>query len=315
MAHQRGTTKPRRARVLSVPPSKWPALAKRVVTEAAHDRATMIAASLAFHGFLALLPILIAAVGLLGLVGLSSSTLHTLLHATNVLLPAQMSQVLNAQLLKPASNRVNIVELVVGVAVALWSSIEAMSALQVALDVAYEVPRDRGFFGRRLVAIPLIGVTLLLGGVASVLLVLGTPLAELLPSAFALVKPEFHAILLFIRYGGSLVLVMLLLSAYYSFGVARPKSSWEWVSPGSVVAAVGWVVAAGSFSFYLDHFAHETRTYGALAGVAVTLLWMFLTGVVILFGAELNREFERMGEADAAAPPASGDAAAEAPSL
>jgi membrane protein len=254
----------------------------------------MIAASLAFHGFLALLPILIAAVGLLGLVGLSSGALHQLLHATDVLLPAQMSQVLNQQLLNPASKQENLVELVLGLAVAFWSSVEAMSALQVALDVAYEVPRDRGFVGRRVVALPLIGVTVLLGGVASVLLVLGDEVARLLPSGLALVKPEFHAVLLVIRYGGSLLLVMLLLSAYYSFGPAQARPAWDWVSPGSIVAAIGWVVAAAGFSFYLDHFGHESRDYGALAGVAVTLLWMFLTGVVVLFGAELNRELERM---------------------
>jgi len=254
----------------------------------------MIAASLAFHGFLALLPILIAAVGLLGLVGLSGNSLHHLLHATSVLLPAQMSQVLNQQLLKPPSRQVNVLEFVLGLVVALWSSVEAMSALQVALDVAYEVPRDRGFVGRRVVAFPLIGVTVLLGGVASVLLVFGDDLVKLLPSAFALVRPEFHALLLVVRYGGSLLLVMLLLSAYYSFGPARERPSWEWVSPGSIVAAAGWVVAAAAFSFYLDHFGHESRDYGALAGVAVTLLWMFLTAVVVLFGAELNRELERM---------------------
>jgi membrane protein len=289
-----------RARLRTVPVKQWPSVVRRVVKESARDRITMIAASLAFHGFLALLPILIALVGLLGLVGLSGTSLHHLLHATSVLLPTQMSEVLNQQLRKPASRQVNFVELVLGLAVALWSSVEAMSALQVALDVAYEVPRDRGFFGRRLVAFPLIGVTLLLGGVASVLLVLGAPLARLLPSAFALVKPEFHVLLLIIRYGGSLVLVMLLLSAYYSFGAARPRATWEWVSPGSVLAALGWVIASAGFSFYLDHFAHESRTYGALAGVAVTLLWMFLTGVVILFGAELNRELERVAGGAAA---------------
>jgi membrane protein len=283
-----------RARMRAIPLGKWPAIVTSAVKESARDRITMIAASLAFHGFLALLPILIAAVGLLGLVGLSPSALHSLLHATSVLLPSQMSQVLNEQLVAPASRQLSIVELALGLAVALWSSVEAMSALQVALDVAYEVPRDRGFVGRRIVALPLIGVTVLLGGIASVLLLFGDRVATLLPSAFALVRPEFHDLLQVIRYGGSLLLVMLLLSAYYSFGPAHSRPAWEWVSPGSIVAAIGWVAAAAGFSFYLDHFGHESRSYGGLAGVAVTLLWMFLTGVVILFGAELNRELERL---------------------
>lgn len=249
----------------------------------------MIAASLAFHGFLALLPILIAAVGLFGLIGLSSSALHSLLHATSVLLPSQMSSILKDQLLKP-NKRVNVAELVLGLAVAMWSSIEAMSALQIALDVAYEVPRDRGFLGRRTVAIPLIAVTTVLGGAASILLVLGSPLARLFPGSL-------HLVLSVVRYGGSLVLLMLLLSVFYSFGPARTRPRWEWISPGSVVATIGWVLCALGFSFYLDHFGHEARTYGALAGVAVTLLWMYLTAAVILLGAEMNRELERMGQA------------------
>jgi len=273
-----------------------------VTKAAAQDRITTTAASLAFHGFLALLPVLVAAIALLALLGLSQSTLHHLLHDTSVLLPAQMSQVINQELARPGSRSVNVFEVIGGVAVALWSSMEAMSALEIALDVAYEEPRDRGFLRRRLVALPLIGVSLVLGGAASILLVLGTPLEGLLPKAFALVRPEYHALLFLARYGGALILVMLLLSVYYSFGTSSRNQRWEWISPGSIAAALGWVLVAAAFSFYLDHFGHETRSYGALAGVAVTLLWMFLTSIAILLGAELNRELERVTVADYEAP-------------
>lgn len=271
----------------------------RVLRESARDRITTIAGSLAFHGFLALLPVVIATVGLLDMVGLSGRDLHLLVHDTRVLLPAQMSSILNHDLVQPPSRLTSVFGVAVGLAVALWSSIEAMAALQVSLDIAFEVRRDRGFLGRRLMALPLLGITIGLGGVASVLLVLGGPLAQLLPGA---VDP----LLAVIRYGGSFVLVTLLLSAVYAFGPARAKLAWDWVSPGGVVAAAGWVLSALGFSFYLNHFGHESRTYGALAGVAVTLLWLFLTGVVVLVGAEFNRELERMAGAgdtgDAAGP-------------
>ncbi|MDA8038168.1 MAG: YihY/virulence factor BrkB family protein [Actinomycetota bacterium] len=278
-----------RKRLWPIPLSTWPRLARQVAREAAHDRITMIAASLAFHGFLALLPVLLATVALLGLVGLSGDALHHLVHATRVLLPSQMSDILNQQLLKPSRRPVSVLEVSLGLLVALWSSVEAMAALQVALDQAYETPLDRGLVGRRLVALPLIGLTLVLGGVASVLLVLGGPIGRLLPSGF-------HDALVILRYGGSLVLLILMLSAYYSFGPARETVRWEWISPGGVAAAVGWLISSLAFSFYLDHFGHESRTYGALAGVAVTLLWMFLTAIVVLLGAELNRELERAEE-------------------
>lgn len=283
-----------RERLWHLRPAQWPGVVSRVVRESARDRITTIAGSLAFHGFLALLPVVIATVGLLDIVGLSSGELRTLVHDTSVLLPSQMSSILNHALLKPPSRTINAYELALGLAVALWSSVEAMAALQVTLDVAYEVPRDRGLLGRRLMALPLLGITAGLGGVASVLLVLGGPLRQLLPGAL-------DPVLSLVRYGGSFVLVILLLSALYTFGPARDEAVWEWASPGGVLAAAGWVLTSLGFSFYLDHFGHESRTYGALAGVAVTLLWLFLTSVAVLLGAEFNRELERMAAARVAA--------------
>lgn len=282
----------RRARLHHVPLRRWPGLLGAVLRESARDRITMVGASLAFHAFIALVPVLVAVVGLLDLVGLSAAQLHELLHTTSAVLPRQMATVIDDQLRRPPSSRVNIAEVVVGLLLALWSSVEAMAALQVALDVAYEVPHDRGLLERRAVALPLIGVTLLLGGVASVLLVLGGPIGHLLPGALL----PFMTVG---RYAGSLALVMLLLSAYYGFGPAS-AASWDWISPGSMVAAAGWVLTSLGFSFYLDHFGHESRTYGSLAGVVVTLLWMFLTCIVVLVGAELNRELERTHEASVA---------------
>lgn len=278
----------RRARLRHVPLRGWPRLVGTVLRESARDRITMVAASLSFHAFLALVPVLVAVVGLLDLVGLSAAQLHSLVHDTSAVLPQQMATVIDGQLRQPPNSQTSTLEIVVSLVLALWSSVEAMSALQIALDVAYEVPHDRGFLGRRFAALPLIGTTLVFGGVASVLLVLGGPIEQLLPG-------PVHPVLALVRYGGSLVLVTLLLSVYYGFGPAS-GASWEWISPGSAVAAAGWVLASLGFSFYLNHFGHESRTYGSLAGAVVTMLWMFLTCIVVLFGAELNRELERAHE-------------------
>lgn len=287
--------RPVRERLWRVPPRRWPRLARSVIEEAGRDRVTTIAASLAFHGFLAVLPLSIAAIALLNLVGLSTSQLHALVHAVSVLLPRQMSTVVNHQLLQPPSRPSSVLEVVLALLVALWSSIEAMACLQISLDVAYEVSGDRGMLGRRIAALPLVGVTLVLGGTASVLLVLGNPISHLVPGG---VVP----LLAVLRYAGSLLLVALLLSAYYGIGPARPRPEWEWISPGSVVATVGWVLVALAYSSYLDHFGNTTRTYGALAGVAVTLLWLYFTSIAILLGAELNRQLERLAGAQHVAP-------------
>lgn len=269
------------------------AVLRRALRESAQDRITTSAASLAFHWFLAVFPAAVAAIGLAGLVGLSPATLRHVVHGIGVLLPVQMSQVLDQALRNPPRHEAGGLDVVLGVAVALWSAVEAMAAMQVGLDVACEVTGDRGFVGRRLMAVPLVACTVVLGGAASVLLVLGDPIRALLPRSFALARPAAGAVWEVVRFGGAMALVLLLLAAYYALGPRRPRVRWRWLSPGSVLAAVGWLAASAGFAFYLDHFGHESRTYGAFAGVAVLALWMYLTAAAVLLGAELDTELAR----------------------
>jgi membrane protein len=273
-------------------------LVRKTLAEAVEDRVTTSAASLAFHWFLAIFPAIVAAVALVGLVGLTASQLRSLVHGVNVLLPLQMSQAIDQALRNPVKGAGGGAEVAIGLGVALWSAIEAMAALQVGLDVAFEVPSDRGFVRRRLVAVPLLVLTVLLGGAASGLLVLGDPIRALLPSSVDLARSTFDAAWVAIRWAGALGLVVVLLSSYYSFGPNREKSRMRWVSPGAVAAAVGWLAASAAFSFYLNHFGHESRAYGAFAGVAVLLLWLYLTVLALMLGAELDCELGR-----SAAPP------------
>jgi len=285
-------------------PRAWPGIVRKVFTEAVADRVTTSAASLAFHGFLAIFPAIIAAVGVVGLVGLSASQLRSLVHGVDVVLPVQMSQTIDDALRNPVKGAGSGLEIGLGLTVALWSAVEAMAALQVGLDVAFEVRSDRGFVRRRLVAVPLVVLTIVLGGAASGLLVLGDPIRALLPSSFALARSTFDAAWTVVRWAGAMALVVLLLSVYYSFGPNRTRSRLRWVSPGAVVAALGWLGTSAVFSFYLDHFGHESRTYGALAGVAALLLWLYLTALVVMLGAELDCELTRSPAVPVAAPSA-----------
>jgi membrane protein len=277
----------------TLPRGAWAKNVRGALTEAVEDRITTSAASLAFHWFLAIFPAIVAAVGVVGLVGLSASQLRSLVHGVDVLLPVQMSQTIDQALQNPVKGAGGGVEVAVGLAVALWSSVEAMAALQVGLDVAFEVGSDRGFVSRRLRAVPLLALTVLLGGAASGLLVLGDPIRALLPTSVALARSTFDVAWFAVRWAGALALVILLLSAYYAFGPNFERPRRRWVSLGAVAAAVGWLGASAAFSFYLDHFGHESRTYGAFAGVAALLLWLYLTGLVVMLGAELDCELSR----------------------
>jgi len=259
----------------------------------------MSAASVAFHWFLAIFPTAVASIAVVNLIGLSPSQLRSVVHGAGVLLPAQVAQILDQALSSPSGRTGGIVAAIAGVAVALWSAIEAMAALQVSLDVAYEVQKRRSFLLRRAMALPLIVFTVVLGGAASGLLVLGDPIRSLLPSSVALARPAFNIAWGVLRWAGATTLVILLLSAYYTLGPNRSRARWHPISAGAVAAAIGWICASGLFSFYLDHFGHESRTYGTFAGVAVLLLWLFVTATAVLLGAELNSELDRMNRTPA----------------
>ncbi len=294
-------------RPLSGRASRWArrssTLARLTLAETVRDRITTIAGSLAFHWFLAIFPAAVALIGFAGVFGLSPSALHGILHGASTLMPSQTSHILSQALQHRTPKEAGQLELVFGVLVALWSATEAMAALQIGLDVAFEVDRGRGYLGRRAMAVPLLAATVLLGASASALLVLGDPIRSLLPANFALVKPAATVAWDVLRWGGALVLVMLLLSVYYSIGPRRTRRRWHFVTPGSVVATLGWLGASTAFSFYLKDFGHETRTYGAFADVAVLLLWLYLTGLAVLIGAEVNCEVERLEVASGNAEP------------
>jgi membrane protein len=255
----------------------------------AKDRITASAAGLAFHWFLAVATALVAAVGIIGLVGLSPTVLEHLVKDVEVLIPVQLADTVDQALRTPGARAGGWAAAVIGSAGALWSAVESMAALQVGLDIANEVASDPGFVRRRLRAVPFAAVTAVLGGAAFALLVLGDPIRSLLPTSFPLARSAFGALFDVIRWAGALVLVVALLTIYYRFGPNRPPPH-RWLSAGALSAAVMWLAASAAFSFYLSRFGHESRTYGALAGVAVLLLWLYLAGVAVLFGAELDRQ-------------------------
>jgi membrane protein len=274
----------------------WRRVVWHALVRSAQDRITTSAASLAFHWFLAIFPAAVALIGLAGLVGLSPSQVRSVIHGASVILPAQMSNLLDQALRNPLGQQASLAAVIIGAVVALWSSVEAMAALQVGLDMAREMGAHRGFVGRRLNAVPMLAAVVVFGVPASVLLVLGDPIRSLLPASVPLARPGFDVTWGVLRWAGALILVVLLVSALFVLSHGREDRRWEWISPGSVVATAGWLVASAAFAFYLDHFGHESVTFGAFAGVAVLLLWLFLTGCALLFGAELNRQLEHETE-------------------
>jgi membrane protein len=276
----------------------WRQTLKRSLKSFQANRGTMSAAALGFYWFLAIFPAMIATVGFLGLVQMSPSFLPAVQDGISTLLPGNAADVLieairNAQ---RGSAGASLFVALLGLAVALWSASSGMVGLQEAMDVAYGVPKSRKFVKKRAVALGLVLVTGVLGGIACALLVFGDPIGDLIREAFP-VGDLFLVLWNVARWVGTLLALTTLFALFYYLGPNRENPSWKWVSPGGLLATLIWILASLAFSFYVSSFGSYSETYGSLAGVIVLVLWLYLTGLAVVLGATLNAELERQAEA------------------
>lgn len=248
---------------------------KRALKEVKDDRATLVAAGMAYYFFLAIFPATIAAIGILDLAGMSSQGLVDALRGA---LPGGTGRLLiEAVQGSDPSEGASATAAITGTALALWSASSGMVALQSGLDVAYDLPEDRKLVGKRLVAFALLLATALLGGV---------------PTPFIAGEGAIEVV----GWIATVPAVVVLFAFFYYLGPKRESPKFVWVTPGGVVGAVLWLVVSAAFGFYVDEYSDYGKTYGSLADVIVLIFWLYLSSLTIMIGGELNAEAERRAE-------------------
>ena len=277
-----------------IPARGWFAILKRVRAEVRDDNVTLLAAGVAFYAMLALFPALIAVVTLYGLVASPQQVAEQIGgFARN--LPQGAGTLLTNQLQSIAggSQRGLSIGLAASLLGVLWSASSGVQALIKGLNLAYDEKETRGFLKLRALAL-----VLTLGAIVVVIVMLA--LIAAFPAILARVGLGSAGELV-ASYGRWVLLALLVVTAVavlYRYAPARRNPRWRWVSWGAVVALVVWLAASIGFSAYVENWGSYGKTYGALAAVIILLLWLWLSALAVLLGAELDAEIERQTARD-----------------
>lgn len=259
------------------------------------DQLLALAASVAFYAVLALVPAITAAVSLYALVS-NPATVESQFDQLQGLMPSGSFELIKQQIQRiVADQHGSGIWFIVGVVIALWSATSGMKGLIDSLNVIYEVDEERGFIRYNLVALAMT-LGAIVGLFLAMLGLVGIPLAL----AYLPLGDFGKSLAEWVRWPALLLILMTGLAALYRFGPHRKNPHWEWISPGNLFAAAAWLLESAVLSWYLSNFANYNATYGSLGAAVALMLWLWITAIVILLGAELNSEYEKAKRENAA---------------
>lgn len=278
----------------------WRFIVRKTLREFSDDQCTDLAAALTYYAVLALFPALLALVSLLGLFGQAGKT-DQLIDVLSEMGAGSIADTIKGPLEQLTASSSAGLALIIGVAGALWSASGYVGAFGRAMNRIYEIDEGRPFWKLRPLMIVITLAAVILAGLVAIGLVVSGPVARAVGDAIGLGETAVTVwgivkwpVLL------ALAAVVVAILYYATPNVKQPK--FKWISIGAVVAIITWVIASALFGLYVSHFANYNKTYGSLAGVIIFLLWLWITNLALLFGAELNAETERGRQLQAGIP-------------
>ena len=278
---------------LQIPWLGWKDILWRTGWEMQSDRLFSIAAGVAFYVLLAIFPAITALVSGYGLF-FNASTITDNFSLLGDILPDNVLELLRDQAVRIGAHGGALsIGVIAGLLAALWSTMSGVKAAIDALNVIYEQQESRSFIRLNLVAL-----AFTLTGFAALLLVVGTVVVLPLILSSVGLGGATATLARIARWPALFVLLLIALAVLYRYGPDRKRARWQWVSIGSVFAAVAWIAASFLFSWFLAHFANYNATYGSLGAAVGLMMWLWISATVVLLGAELNAEIEHQTAQD-----------------
>ncbi|HEY8188980.1 MAG TPA: YihY/virulence factor BrkB family protein [Pyrinomonadaceae bacterium] len=269
----------------------WKDLAKHVWADIGKDDIFGRAAQLSYYFLLALFPLLLFLMSVIGLImGSGTGLRHSLFDYLGKVLPSSASQLVSNTIFE-VSDASGGGKISFGILAALWAASNGMGAISESLNVAYHVKESRPWWKQRLIAI---GLTLALAVLiisALVIVLYGGRIADGLANRYAL-GGTFTLVWKILQWPIVLFFLFLAFALIYYWAPDLKDQNWRWITPGSVVAVVLWLMVSFGFRLYLHFFDSYSKTYGSLGAVIILMLWFYFTGTAILIGGEVNSDIE-----------------------
>jgi membrane protein len=280
--------------LLQIPLAGWKDILWRSYVRTSEDRLLATAAGVVFYGLLAVFPAITALVSFYGLFA-DPSTISANLQTLALMLPKGSFQIVQDQIARvlEKSNTELGTTFLFGLAFAIWSANAGVKAVIDALNVAYKVQETRSFL-----QLNLISIAFTIGGIAALLLMVAAVVAFPLALDHLGLAPESKLIVSLARWPLLFLVLWGALGILYRFGPSRQAPRWEWLSPGTLAAALLWIVGSSALSWYLSNFGNYNATYGSLGAAIGLMMWMWMSAIIVLYGAELNSEIEHQAAPD-----------------